>query len=38
MAFKKIADGTTTLFRNEFKYTTKTKKINFLLERKCLKM
>jgi hypothetical protein len=35
---KIIADGTATLFRNEFKYTTETKFSNILLERKYLKM
>jgi hypothetical protein len=35
---KKIAGGTTKLFRNEFKYTTETKKSNILLERKSLKI
>jgi hypothetical protein len=36
---KKIfADGTTTLFGKEFRYTTETKTSNVLLGRKCLKM
>jgi hypothetical protein len=34
----KIAGGTTTLFRNKFKYATETKKSNILLERKSLKI
>ncbi len=35
---RKKADGTTILFRNEFKYTTETKNNNILLERNCLKI
>jgi hypothetical protein len=31
------ADGTSKLFRNEFKYTTETKKSNILLKRNCFK-
>ncbi len=29
MELKKNAGGTTTLIRNEFKYTTETKKVDF---------
>ena len=38
MEQKLFADRTLTLFGNEFNYTTERKKINILLERKCLKM
>jgi hypothetical protein len=34
---KKIAGGTTTLFRNEFKYTTETKKFQCFVGKKVFK-
>jgi hypothetical protein len=35
---KEIAGGTTTLFRNKFKYTTETKKFKYFIERNCFKI
>jgi hypothetical protein len=32
------ADGTTTLFRNEFKYTMEAKKIKYFIGKKLLNM
>ncbi len=37
MELKKIADGTTTLFRNKFKHTTETKKIKYFIGKKVFK-
>jgi hypothetical protein len=34
---KKIAGGTTTLFRNKFKYTMETKKIKYFIGKKVFK-
>jgi hypothetical protein len=37
MELKKIADGTTTLFRNEFKHTTEMKHFKHFIGKKVFK-